>query len=64
MTLVIHIQTHTHTLIESDTQVLSPYRLQYVDIIENKQRRFTKVFPGSSNVYYLDRLEHLQLRSF
>ena len=48
---------------ESDTQVLSPYSLQGIDIIESVQRRVTKRLPGLLKDPYINRPEHLRLKS-
>ena len=56
-------KTYIRPLLESNTQLWSPYLLQDIDMVERVQRRFTKSLPGMRNVSYLDRLETLQLES-
>ena len=41
--------------------IWSPHLIKYIDIIENVQRRATKMVPGLSNLSYPERLETLKL---
>ena len=55
--------TYIRPIVESNTQVWSPWHREAIDRIENVQRRFTKFIPGLFNVPYLGRLEILKLKS-
>ena len=55
--------TYIRPLVESGTQVWSPYYVKDINIIENVQRRFTKFLPGLFNMSYLERLRHLNLKT-
>lgn len=47
--------------IEYANQVWSPQLKKYIDMVENVQRRATRVIPGLSNLSYADRLKTLKL---
>ena len=53
----------SYNLVESGTQVWSPYYVKDIIIIENLQRRFTKFLPSLFNISYLGRLRHLNLKT-
>ena len=56
-------KTYIRPVVESGTQVWSPYYKKDIDIIENVQRRFTKFLPGYFDMSYVERLRHLNLKS-
>lgn len=50
-------------LLEYNTCIWSPYLLQYINMVENVQRRFTKRIPGLSDMSYRQRLDSLSLQT-
>ena len=46
-------------IVEYANPVWSPYRIKHVDMIENLQRRATKMLPGMDQLSYPERLEKL-----
>ena len=48
-------------LMEYCVQVWSPYKQKYIDLIENVQRRATKLVPGLRRKTYDQRLDKLKL---
>ena len=47
--------------LEYAAPVWSPHKIKHIDIIENVQRRATKMVPGLSNKDYVARLRHLKM---
>ena len=56
-----NVQTFVRPLMEYCTTVWSPQNLECIKNIERVQRRFTKRFPGLSEIPYLQRLQQLNL---
>ena len=48
-------------ILEYAQSVWSPYLKKHIDMIENVQRRSTKVIPGFKNLTYEERLRKLKL---
>ena len=61
--LLLLFRTYIRPILESNSQVWSPYFIRDIDKIENVQRKFTKYLPGLHNVPYPTRLEILSLDS-
>ena len=55
--------TYIRPILESNTQIWSPYLLCDIDSLERVQKRFTKSLPGLRNVEYRQRLATLNLDS-
>ena len=43
------------------SSIWSPFKLKYIDALENVQRRATRQLPGMSDLSYPDRLKRLNL---
>ena len=56
-------RTYVRPILESSSQVWSPYLIGNIDKLESVQRYFTRKLPGLSDRSYKDRLSHLQLES-
>ena len=61
--LVFMFTTYIRPILESNTQVWSPYQIGDIDTIERVQRRFTKSVLGLHNKEYVERLQILGLSS-
>ena len=55
--------TYIRPILETSSQVWSPYLIQDIDKIEKVQRRFTKYLPGLRNMSYSSRLVYLEIDS-
>ncbi|XP_076106243.1 uncharacterized protein LOC143074933 [Mytilus galloprovincialis] len=62
-TFVPLYKTLVRTHLEFASSVWHPYKIKYVDMIENVQRRATKQLPGLKNLTYSERLQKLKLPS-
>jgi len=54
---------YVRPLVEYNSVVWSPYKMQDIETIERVQRRFTENLPGFRKLTYKDRLCHLHLPS-
>ena len=61
--LIIQMHTYLKRLIDACWLILQPYLKKHIDMIENIQRRATKLIPGLSDLSYEDRLRRLKLPS-
>ena len=51
------------SLLEYCNPVWSPYKIKHIDMLENLQRRATRLLPGMDNLNYAERLAKLNLPS-
>ena len=56
-------KTYVRPILESNTQIWSPYQIRDINHIGNVQRHFTKRLPGLWNVPYIERMRRLELKS-
>ena len=61
LTLLFCVFARPH--IEYASVIYNPYQLQYIDLLENVQRKFTKRLHGLYNVSYCERLIACKLES-